>query len=273
MADATTAATGATGGEGSKPKRPYRNYRSRGGRGNGGANGRRRSADDEAGEAGEGGPKRERVPSVPVPPEMVGKTGVLGKVCDVVKKQHGQFGFIYIGEGEAAKSDAPRIYFNFKDYEAIFPPRRGYLVQFNVMQDEAGRAYAGDVKLTEQGVLEATIRDEEFKKKLAAEGKEPRPPRERRERRERRDDAGDDSRTVTLKVTCEGKVGEKQVTAKVGQSIGRLKYTIAAEWDAPTEYSVFCHGGNTMLTKALLEELAEGDVIHLKPAPAVTETA
>lgn len=266
MADAAVSA-GATGGDGSKPKRQSRNYRGRG-RGNGGTNGnRRRSEDDEAG-GGEGAPKRERLPSVPVPPEMVGKTGVLGKVADVVKKGHGQFGFIYIGEGEEAKADAPRIYFNFKDYEAIFPPRRGYLVQFNVLQDDGGRAYAADVKLTEQGVQEATVRDEEFKKKLAAEGKEPRAPRERRERRERRDDAGDDSRTVTLKVTCEGKVGEKQVTAKVGQSIGRLKYTIAAEWDAPTEYSVFCHGGNTMLTKALLEELAEGDVIHLKPAPA-----
>jgi hypothetical protein len=196
-----------------------------------------------------------------------------GKICDIVRRGRGQFGFIFIGDGEGTRADTPRIYFNFKDYtETKFPPRRGYLVEFTCAEDDEKRVFASDVKLTVQGLQEAAVREEEFQKRVASgEKREPREPREPRERRERRVREEDD-RTVTLKVTCEGKSGEKQITAKVGQSIGKLKHTAAAEFEAPIEYSVYCHVSpsnpeGTLLTRSLLSNLTDNDVIHLAAGP------
>lgn len=176
--------------------RPRRNRGPR--RPSSGGDGRRRRSDDEN--------NGELIPSVPVPPELMGQVAI-GKICDIVRRGRGQFGFIFIGDGEGTRADTPRIYFNFKDYtETKFPPRRGYLVQFVCAEDDEKRVFASEVKLTEQGLQEATVREEEFQKRVASgEKKEPREPRERRDRRVREED----DRTVTLKVTCEGKSGVK----------------------------------------------------------------
>lgn len=240
--------------------KPRRNRGPRGPRrssGGGGEGRRRREGDDE---------KRE-LRSVPVPPELIGTT-VAGRICDIVRRGRGQFGFIFIGDDEnSSRADTPRVYFNFKDYtETKFPPRRGYLVQFTCAEDDEKRVLATDVKLTEQGLQEATIREEEFQKKVASG--EQRAPRERRERRERSDE---DEIPVALKVTCEGKVGEKQITVKLSQSIGKLKHTAAEEFDAVGEYTVYCHVSSenpegTLLTRAILAEMTDNDVIHLKPS-------
>ena len=209
-------------------------------------------------------PEREERPNVPVPPELIGKTAV-GKIETIVRRGRGQFGFIFIGEGEGSRATTPRIYFNFKDYvETRFPPRRGYLVSFMCEEDDEGRPYATNLTLTPTGLVEAEQREEEYLKRTATSTGEPRVPRERRERRDKRDD---DERTVTLMVTCEGKSGEKQITAKLSQSIGKLKHTATTEFDAPIEYNVYCADG-TLLSRAILAEMSEGSIIHLKPAPA-----
>lgn len=156
---------------------------------------------------------REVILSPPVPASMIGTT-VSGKICDVVKRGRGQFGFIFIGEG--SRSETPRIYFSFKDYsDTGFPPRRGYLVEFECAEDDTKRAYACNVRLTAEGIKEATDRDLKYQSnpdnKKESTG-------ERRVRKPRKDLA--EGRSVVLKVTCEGKSESKQVTADVTQSIG-----------------------------------------------------
>ena len=240
--------------EESKPRGPRRHSNRGGGGGRENGGGRRRGPDDEAVE------KPQHV-TVPIPPSLIGKTAT-GKICDIVRRGRGQFGFIYIGEGEATRADTPRIYFNFKDYtETRFPPRRNYVVSFTCLEDDEKRVYASNVQLTPQGAKDAEVREEEYLKRTAGEKREP------RERRERRDKRDDDERTVTLMVTCEGKSGEKQITAKLSQSIGKLKHTATTEFDAPIEYNVYCADG-TLLSRAILAEMSEGSIIHLKPAPA-----
>lgn len=180
-----------------KKRRPRGPRRPSGGRGGGGG----RRLPDEEGE----GSQRERPQSAPVPPELVGKSGVEGKIYDIVRKGRGNFGFINLqqqpdatgeeGQQPRNRAEIPRIYFNFKDYEGPFVPRRGYLVSFSVTQDDAGRPYASLVRLTPKGLEEATKRDEEIKAKAAVEGGE------RKEPRPRQRTAPVDSRMVTLKVT------------------------------------------------------------------------
>lgn len=242
----------------SKPRGPRRHSNRGGSRPSSNGGGRTRQRGPEDGD--ETVEKTQHV-SVPIPPSLIGKT-VTGKICDIVRRGRGQFGFIFIGEGEATRADTPRIYFNFKDYtEERFPPRRNYVVSFTCLEDDEKRVYASNVQLTPQGAKDAEVREEEYLKRTAGEKREP---RERRERREKRDE---DERTVTLMVTCEGKSGEKQITAKLSQSIGKLKHTATTEFDAPIEYSVYCADG-TLLSRAILAEMSEGSIIHLKPAPA-----
>jgi hypothetical protein len=225
------------------PRRP-------GGRGGGGSRRRSEEGGDHDGE------KREHPPSVPVPPEFVGKKKS-GKIQDIVKRGRGQFGFILIGDGP--RSETPRIYFNFKDFiETKFPPRRGYLVDFKVSEDEEKRICATEVKLTEEGLKEAEEREVAFQQRLIAEGKTP------KERVE--------PRTINLKVTCHGKSGEKTISTKVNQMIGKIKHTAITEFECPVEYSVFCHitpenPEGVLLTKKILSEMNDGDLIHLRPAP------
>ena len=186
---------------------PRRSGSGRGGGGRGSAIEQPAASDEEPKEP------REVILSPPVPASMIGTTAS-GKICDVVKRGRGQFGFIFIGEG--SRSETPRIYFSFKDYsDTSFPPRRGYLVEFECAEDEAKRAYACNVRLTADGLKEATERDLKYQSnpenKKESTG-------ERRVRKPRKDFG--EGRSVVLKVTCEGKSESKQVTADVTQSIG-----------------------------------------------------
>jgi len=231
---------------------PNRRRGPRGG-GRGGRDGGSRRRREEGGEENGDRPVRERLPSVPVPTSLMGKKAT-GKIQDIVKRGRGHFGFILIGDGP--RSETPRIYFNFKDFiETKFPPRRGYLVEFKVSEDEEKRTCATEVKLTEEGMKEAEEREEAFQKRMAAEGRTIREPR-----------------TITLKVTCHGKSGEKSITTKCNQMIGKIKHTAIADFECPTEYSVFCqmtreNPDGVLLTKKILSEMNDGDVIHLRPAP------
>lgn len=197
---------------------PVKAPRSRGprksGNGRGGGGGRTRPAEETKGSDEEPVPARETTMSPPVPKSMIGTT-VTGKICDIVKKGRGQFGFIFIGEG--TRTETPRIYFSFKDYtETNFPPRRGFLVEFECAEDESERSFASKVRLTPEGLIEAGARDvryqanSEMKKETTGE---------RRVRRPRKEVG--EGRTVVLKVTCEGRDETKQVTANVTQSIGK----------------------------------------------------
>lgn len=197
---------------------PVKAPRSRGprksGNGRGGGGGRTRPAEETKGLDEEPVPPRETTMSPPVPKSMIGTT-VTGKICDIVKKGRGQFGFIFIGEG--TRTETPRIYFSFKDYtETNFPPRRGFLVEFECAEDDSERSFASKVRLTPEGLIEAGARDVRYQAnsemKKESNG-------ERRVRRPRKEVG--EGRTVVLKVTCEGRDETKQVTANVTQSIGK----------------------------------------------------
>ena len=184
------------------------------GNGRGGGGGRTRPAEETKGSDEEPVPARETTMSPPVPKSMIGTT-VTGKICDIVKKGRGQFGFIFIGEG--TRTETPRIYFSFKDYtETNFPPRRGFLVEFECAEDDSERSFASKVRLTPEGLIEAGARDVRYQAnsemKKESNG-------ERRVRRPRKEVG--EGRTVVLKVTCEGRDETKQVTANVTQSIGK----------------------------------------------------
>jgi hypothetical protein len=205
-------------------------------------------------------PRQPRPESKPVPAELMGKT-VTGKICDVIKRGKGQFGFIYIGDGSTPRSETPRIYFSFSEFtDENFLPRKGYSVEFTCAEDEDKRAFAANVKLTAEGRQQAEEREEKLK---SSPERQPREGGESRGgRRQRREE--EDGRTVTLKVTCEGQSGEKTVVARLSQSIGKLKHAATKEFDAPIHYNVF--SGGVLLTRALLNELKDNDSIHLKPA-------
>ena len=137
-------------------------------------------------------------------------------------------------------------------------------------QDDAGRPYASEVRLTPKGLEEATKRDEEIKAKVAAEGGE------RKDGRSRPRMVQVENRMVTLKVTCEDKDGEREITVNVADSIGKMKHAATVAFDAPIEYSVYCGVSpetpeGTMLSRAHLNDLKDGDYIHLKPSPAKVE--
>jgi hypothetical protein len=186
---------------------------------------------------------------------------VTGKICDIVKRGRGQFGFIHIGEGPK-RSDTPRIYFSFKDFtETKFPPRRGYLVEFECAKDQSNRSYAANVKLTEEGLKEAEERDLKYminpdNKRESTGG----------ERKPRRDEM--EGRNIVLMVTCEGESETKQITANVAHSIGKLKHLAGA----PMEFNVFCHitpetPDGVLLSRAILNEMSDNEMIHIKQAP------
>ena len=241
--------------------------RNGGGRNGGRGGGGRGKATTEAGEKNmEPRVPREIIPSPPFPLDQLGKT-VNGKICDIVKRGRGQFGFIYVGEGP--HSETPRVYFSFKEYsEAQFPPRRGYLVEFECAVDDSDRVFASNVRLTEAGMKEAHERELKY---LTNPENRREPGLGPRERRQRKDE--DEGRNVVLKVTCEGETETKQVTANVAQSIGKLKHSATVEFSAPIEYQVFCritpeNPEGVLLSRSILNEMSDNDVIHIRPPTA-----
>jgi len=86
--------------------------------------------------------------------------------------------------------------------------------------------------------------------------------------RKPRNKRSEEVRTVVLKVTCEGKEGVKEITAKVGKSIGLLKHDAVVAFDAPVSYNVFFNGER--LEKAAFDTITDGALIHLNEAPPAT---
>lgn len=238
---------------------PKRRPRSRGA---GGRNRRRGGRGGEgAGQGGEAAPRRERPQFPVVPTEMVG-TSQTGIVNSVIRKGRVRFGFILIGETSDPDALVPRVYFSFSnlaDSEVII--RRGYIVTFDIKADDQDRSYADNIALTEEGKKIAAEREEKIAQRRAEEDAGERPPR--RERRPR------ESKLVTLKVTCEGKPGEKEIEFDVNQSVGRMKSLATTEFDAPIEFNVY-HVSNAnpageFLTKAIMNGLEAGAKILLAP--------
>lgn len=241
--------------------------RNRNNRGRNGG-GRARAVIETAEGNEESKPPREVIPSPPFPLAQLGQT-VSGKICDVVKRGRGQFGFIYVGEG--SHSETPRVYFNYKEYtETKYPPRKGYLVEFECSEDDSDRVFARNVRLTTIGLKEAADRDEKF---LSSRDNTPKEQNgERKERRQKKEDS--DGRSVVLKVTCEGESETKQVTANTSLSIGKLKHSATMEFCAPIEFQVFCRitsetPDGVLLSRAILNEMSDNDVIHIRPATAI----
>ena len=234
--------------------------RNRGNRGRSGGNRARAVVDTTV--------AREVIPSPPFPIGDLGKT-VSGKICDIVKRGRGQFGFIYVGEG--SHSETPRVYFSFKEYtETKFPPRKGYLVEFECAEDDTDRVFAQNVRLTTVGLKEAAEREEKFLSNPDNIRKDQNG--ERRERRQKKEEL--DGRSVVLKVTCEGETETKQVTANTAQSIGKLKHSATVEFCAPIDFQVFCRitpetPEGVLLSRAILIEMSDNDLIHIKPAAAI----
>lgn len=235
--------------------------------------------------AGEGGEpsapreKKERPESVPVPDSLAGLV-VFGRVCDVITRGRDKFGFIYITpQNHVAGPDDtknqfqgftqfPRIYFNFAEYtETDFKIRKNDLVTFTCKKDEKDRAFAAEITLTAAGKEEAAKREAAY----AAQQREnaERPPREPRAPSEKgpgkprvRKERPIDERTVNLQITCVDFPGvKKDITAVLGESIGKLKHTGITLFDARVELNVFYK--NELLNKATLLSLAEGETLHL----------
>jgi len=233
---------------------------------------RRPSGNRKRGPKPEGGaaesnaaPRKETVRpvSAPVPAELIGKTSK-GVVTAIIRRGRLKFGFIHIGD--ETKPETPRIYFSFlhlKDSDTIF--RKGYAVQFRCDQDDKGRAYAADIELTEEGKVGAAAREAVIAARRS-EGK-PEGAGAETEKRPRRPRKPVEEKKVTLKVTCDGKSGEKNIEIDLNQSVGKLKNITTTEFEAPVHYNVFhvtkANPAGEFLTKAILNTLNAGDHIHL----------
>jgi hypothetical protein len=205
----------------------------------------------------------------PVPREFVGQTKT-GIILDVLKNRTGggRFGFISIGT-DADKTTSPRIYFNTTSFtDDKYLARKGYAVSFKVAVDASDRLAAESVVLTPAGKAaaaerEATLAASAPKKQAApkTEGAAAKAPRERRPREV-------DSRTVELKVTGEGLTGEKTVTAKLGESLGKLKHTCISAFESEDISLQVFHADGRLLTKEILGSMKAGEALRLKPKAA-----
>lgn len=215
--------------------------------------------------------KRERPDMVPVPQELVGKAAE-GTVVSVIRKGKYNFGFISLSTGDDFDDNKyPRIYFN-PSYlaDSSLYLRRGYVVKFNVSNDEEGRSVAKDIDLTEAGKKIKTEREAIIAQKRSErqqqQPKEAAVTRRRREPRRQRE-----YKKITLKVLKAGSDIEKSIEFALNQSIGKLKSIATKELEAPIEYSVFHvtseNPEGVFLTKSILNKLTDNDIIRLAPKP------
>ena len=210
--------------------------------------------------------RKERPPSLPVPAELIGKKSV-GVVTAVIKKGKVKFGFIHIGDGSKPNEEVPKIYFSFSEIsDKSLILRRDYIVEFTSKLDEEGRSFASDISLTEEGKRVADEKEAAYAKRVLEKSTEPTkvpseaPKRERRERpvRQRKQL---EPKIVNLLVSIEGKKDEKSLEVDLNQSIGKLKATALALFDASGLYNVF--RGEEFLTKAILLTLNNNDKVRL----------
>jgi len=209
-----------------------------------------------------------REEEVPVPKEFLGQTKT-GLISDMLKTKigNGQFGFILVG-GEVEKANAPRIYFNKSDFtDAEFRPRKGYAVSFTVTEDEKSRLGAKNVQLTAEGRVTAAEREKEIAErastvpKAAAGSPEAAKPKAKRARPPR----AVDTRTVNLKVTNASVAGEKDVEAKLGESLGKLKHLCIRAFESEDITLQVYHSDGRLLSKEILGSMQDGDKVHLAP--------
>jgi hypothetical protein len=226
---------------------------------------------DEAKTAKRGKKGGKKTESTPVPDSMA-NTNQVGHIDEVVRPMIGgpiRFGFIYIGTDGG--DSRPRIYFNISDFQTKdFKPRKKYEVSFKVEKDDTDRFFASNVELTDAGKETASKREAEIAEAKKAEdaeggGEKKEGAAKAKSGRKR----AVDTREVKLKLTAEGFDGEKEVVAKLGESLGKLKHTcITALGTEDITLNVFA--GATLLSKELLREMKDGDAITLKALPAAT---
>lgn len=249
---------------------------------------RRRTAPKRPAAGGAGGePKepreprerKERPPTVPVPESYIG-TERFGRVCDVLNHGRERFGFIYITptdgfqpaaeEGKSGLSlytSLPRIYFNAAEWKEAegTRARKNDLVKFNCKKDDKDRPFASDVVFTPSGKTASAARDAAF-----AEAQKNAPPKAPRAESDRpksvKKERVRDERTVELKVTCDDISGTKDITACLGDTIGKLKHSAVTAFEAPITHNVFFKGEK--LTKAILATMSDGETIHIGPPKA-----
>ncbi len=232
--------------------------------------------------------RRERPVSLPVPAELVGRNAN-GLVSTVVRRGRLRFGFISLGLEEKPDEESVRIYFSFDNLtEPDVILRRGYPVEFSILSDDKGRAFASGVTLTAAGKTVAANREVELaaaKAERAANGipervRAPRAPREEKPRVERapreprepkervqREKKFVEPRLVVLKVTSANSSETKLIEFDLAQSIGKLKNVATTAFEAPVTYNVFHK--NVFLTRAITGELKANDTIHLGEPVAV----
>ncbi len=193
-----------------------------------------------------------------------------GTIKDLIKARSGyrQFGFISIGN-DADASNSPTIYFNFSDFaEADFRPRKGYAVQFTVTQDEVARVAAKNVTLTAAGKVAAAEREKTIAERNASrvsngtaspstnskpKARKPRTPRQV------------DPRSFKLKLTSSTHPGEKEVEAKMGESLGKLKHHCITAFGTEDITLQVYHADGRLLSKEILGSMKDGDSIKLAP--------
>ena len=249
----------------------------RGGPGSG-----RKPRPTSAGATGEGGNKRELRPSAEVAESAFGKVQ-FGRVCDVLNRGREKFGFVYIlpsdgfvpkkedgteGLGFSLYGEYPRVYFSFTEWKEELKARKNDVVTFTVLKDDKDRPYASNVSFTPSGKAAAAAREEAYKLKAAeAPAKAPKSSEQvDAEKKERKTRKPIDTRAVVLKVTAEGFTETKEVTAVIGETLGKLKHSGVVAFECPIHFTIY-HKGE-LLTKAVLEGLSDGDSIHLgEPKP------
>ena len=235
--------------------------------------------------AGGEGAKRELRPSAEVAESAYGKVQ-FGRVCDVLNRGREKFGFVYIlpsdgfvpknedgteGLGFSLYGEYPRVYFSFSEWKEELKARKNDVVTFTVLKDDKDRPYASSVSFTPSGKTAAVAREEAFKLKAAeAPAKAPKSSEqvdaEKKERKEKKTRKPIDTRSVVLKVTAEGFSETKEVTAVIGETLGKLKHSGVVAFECPIHFTIY-HKGE-LLTKAVLEGLSDGDSIHLgEPKP------
>lgn len=216
---------------------------------------------------------------------MIGRNAN-GLVSTVVRRGRLRFGFISLGLEEKPDEESVRIYFSFDNLtEPDVILRRGYPVEFSVLSDDKGRAFASGVKLTAAGKTVAANREVEIaaskaERAAANASLPPREPREKKERAPREEKAPREPRVraprerkpveprlVVLKVTCQGSSDAKFIEFDLAQSIGKLKNVATTAFEAPVTYNVFHN--NVFLSRAITAELKANDTIHLGEPVAV----
>jgi len=206
----------------------------------------------------------------PVPREFVGQTKT-GIISDVLKTKigNGQFGFILVG-GDVEKANAPRIYFNMTDFsDAEFRPRKGYGVSFTVTEDESARMAAKNVTLTADGKVTAAAREKEIAERASAAPKSTGSPGAAKPKAKRtRQPRPEDTRTVNLKVSSVGATGEKDVVAKLGESLGKLKHLCISAFESEDITLQVYHSDGRLLSKEILVSMKDGDSVRLGPKSA-----